>query len=441
MNFISFLIIITFSLSAQPLTSFNQINQNPYRMTEPETDKAVFNTIVKNPYRMTLDDCIQIAKQNNLSLKQSLMDIELARTNLTEANSAYFPSIGLSSNYRKSGNLREDAQGNFSNNINAQYTIYKGGSIRASSRIAQERIKIAEANYRQKECEIVLAVKQAFFKILQTQEQITLINSVLKRRRENLLLIKLNYTVGRENQANVAQAEANLEQTEYELFSAQQNLVLAKIALNKLLNLNGEDIEIFYEDKPIDFPELDSLINEAKNSRSDIISQKLSQKIAQMQKTQAISNYLPTISLSSSYGLAGENFLKQNENWSAGIGLSLSIFNGFSTQSKVKQAEIAIKQNALRLQELLNNIESEVKRTYADWVLATKNLEVSQKALSATQSQYQLTKLQYEQGRTSYFFLQQKENELTQAENNLLNAVYGLRNASAKLAYIVGRSN
>ncbi len=254
-------------------------------------------------------------------------------------------------------------------------------------------------------------------------------------------MIKLNYNVGRENQANVAQAEANLEQTEYELFSAQQNLVLAKIALNKLINLNGEDIEIFYEDKPINFPDLDSLINEAKNSRSEIISQKINQKIAHMQKNQAFSNYLPTISLSSSYGLSGENFLKQNENWSAGVGLSLSIFNGFATQSKVKQAEIAIKQNALRLQELSNNIESEVRRAYADWVLAKKNFEVSQKALTAIQGQYQLTKLQYEQGRTSYFFLQQKENELAQAENNLLNALYNLRNASAKLSYTIGRSN
>ncbi len=415
--------IITFSLSAQPLT------------------ETVFNLSNNNPYRMTLDDCILIAKQNNLSLKQSLIDIEAVRTNLTEANSAYFPSIGLSSNYRKSGNAREDASGNFSNNINAQYTIYKGGSIRAGSKIAQEKIKIAEANYRQKECEVVLAVKQAFFKILQTQEQVALINTILKRRRENLLLIKLNYNVGRENQANVAQAEANLEQTEYELFSAQQNLVLAKIALNKLINLNGEDIEIFYEDKPIDFPELDSLINEAKNSRSEIISQKINQKIVHMQKNQAFSNYLPTISLSSSYGLSGENFLKQNENWSAGVGLSLSIFNGFATQSKVKQAEIAIKQNALRLQELSNNIESEVRRAYADWVLAKKNFEVSQKALTAIQGQYQLTKLQYEQGRTSYFFLQQKENELAQAENNLLNALYNLRNASAKLSYTIGRSN
>ncbi|MCX7785513.1 MAG: TolC family protein [candidate division WOR-3 bacterium] len=388
---------------------------------------------------LSLDDCISIAKQHNLSLQQFLTEIEVARAHLSEANASFYPNISLSSSYRKSGNVGSEPSGNFSTGINAQYPIYQGGSIRAGSQIAKARIKIAQANYRQKENDVVLAVKQAFFKIKQTQEQIALINTVLKRRQENLVLIKLNYSVGRENQPNVASAEANLAQSEYDLFQAQENLKLAKSTLNRLLNRN-EDFEISYDDKPSDFPELDSLIREAHNQRPEIISQKINQVIVQNQKMQAISNYLPNIAVSSSYGLSGENFFEQNDNWSLGVGLSWSIFDGFSTQSKVKQANIAIKQHALKLQELVNSIESEVKQAHSDWILAKQNLEISRKSLSATQSAYQLTKLQYEQGRTSYFFLQQKENELTQAENNLLNALYNLRNAEAKLAFTVGRN-
>jgi len=390
---------------------------------------------------LTLEDCISLAKQNNLQLQQAKMDIDQTRTSLTDANSSYYPNIGFSTNYRYGGSASVDASGNFSTGINAQYTLFKGGSIRAGSKISKTRIKIAEETYRQKENEIILSVKQVFFKILQTQEQITLINSILKRRNENLTLIKLNYNVGRENEPNVKQTEVSLNQTEYDYMRAEQSLALAKLSLNQLLDRPGEEISIQYEDKTVELPALDSLTKEANNERPEIISQKANRDVLAEQKTQAISNYLPSLSVSSSYGLFGDNFLEQKGNWSTGIGLSLPIFNGFSSQAKVKQATISLKQNDLKIQDLTNSIESEVKQSYSDLALANKNLEVSNKTLEAAQDAYQLTKLQYEQGRTSYFFLQQKESDLTQAENGNVNALYNLRTSVAALEKSIGRSN
>ncbi len=399
----------------------------------------MFHISIAQP--LTLDDCVSLAKQNNLTLQQAKMDIDAARASLTDANSSYYPSLGLSTNYRYGGSASVDASGSFSTGISAQYTLYKGGSIRAGSKIAKTRIKIAEETYRQKENEVVLSVKQTFYKILQTQEQITLVNSILKRRNDNLTLLKLNYNVGRENEPNVKQAEVSLNQTEYDYMQAEQSLALAKLSLSQLLNLPSQEMSIQYQDKTIEFPPLDSLTKLAENERPEIISQKANHDVLAAQKTQAVSNYLPTLSVSSSYGLSGDNFLEQNDNWSAGIGLSLPLFNGFSTKVKVKQTTISIKQSDLKLQDLTNSIESEVKQAYSGLTLAKKNLEVSNKTLEAAQDAYQLTKLQYEQGSTSYFFLQQKESELTQAENSNVNALYNLRTSVAALEKSIGRSN
>ncbi len=390
---------------------------------------------------LTLDDCISLAKQNNLELLQAKMDIDAARANLTTANASFYPSLSASTNYHYGGSASVDPSGSFSTGLSAQYTLYKGGSIRAGSNIAKTQIKIAEQNYRQKENEVILSVKQTFYKILQTQEQITLINNILKRRNDNLALLKLNYSVGRENEPNVKQAEVSLNQTEYDYMQAQQNLALAKLTLSQFLNLPNQEVSIQYQDKTIEFPSLDSLTKEAEIDRPEIISQKANQDILAAQKTQAISNYLPSLSLSSSYGLGGDNFFKQSDDWSAGAGISLPIFNGFSSQAKVKQANISIKQNELKTLDLINSIEADVKQAYANWTLANKNLEVSNKTLQAAQDAYQLTKLQYEQGSTSYFFLQQKESDLTQAENSNVSALYNLRSSIAALEKSIGRSN
>ncbi|MEO0076414.1 MAG: TolC family protein, partial [candidate division WOR-3 bacterium] len=191
----------------------------------------------------------------------------------------------------------------------------------------------------------------------------------------------------------------------------------------------------------IQFPTLDSLIQVAQSQRPDIIIEHYNKKILEAQHIQARSNYLPTLSLSSSYNLSGQEFLEQSASWSAGVNFSLPIFNGFSTLARVKQARIALQQAELKINSLQNNIIAEVSQAYANWQLAKKNLEVSQKTLQAARAAYQLTKLQYEQGRTSYYFVQQKESELTQAENANVNALYNLYTASAVLEKVIGRSN
>ncbi len=391
----------------------------------------------------TLTDCINLAKEHNLELQQARLSIANARAAASEARAQFYPSLGVSSSYRLSGDFsgNNNYQGNFSNGVNASYNLYKGGAIRASAKIADYRLAIAQENYRQKEAEVILAVKQAFYKILQIQQQIDLIKQVLQRRHENLVLIKLNYNVGRENQANVAQAEANLSQSEYDYWKAQQNLALAKADLAMLLNQNDTLIEIKLEQRDENFAELDILIAIALQERAEITAERLYRDILENQLLQAKSNYLPALAISSSYGLGGENFLEQKASWSGGVNLSWSLFNGFANKAKVRQAKVSLEQEDLKLKSLENNIKAEVRQAYTNWQLAKKNLEVNERILKAMQDVYQLTKLQYEQGRTSYYFLQQKESELSQAENNSISALFNVYQTAAILNKVLGRSN
>ncbi len=391
---------------------------------------------------LTLEDCISLAKENNPKLLQVRMEIEQSRSGVTDAYSSYYPSLELSSGYTFSDDGVRDTlkkTGSFSTNLSARYTVFKGGYIRAGTNIAKAREKNTLENYRFNENQIVLSVTEAFYKILQKQEQISLTNDVLKRRKEDLALARLKYNVGRENEPVVKEAEANLLQAEYDLNAAEEENALAKLELNRLLGRSEEDISIQNVDKIIDFPTLDSLVKSAKNERPEIIAEQANREVIEAQVTQTKSNYFPAISVSSSYGLRGDEFLDQNTNWSAGINLSIPIFDGFSTKAKVKQATISLKEEDLKIKDLKDNIEQEVKQAYSNLNLATKNLEVSNKTIEAVREAYQLTKLQYEQGRTSYFFLQQKESDLTRSENNYLNAQLNLRVSVARLEKAWGR--
>ena len=62
-----------------------------------------------------------------------------------------------------------------------------------------------------------------------------LAEDVLKRRKEDLVLIKLKYNAGRESSPAVKEAEASLLQAEYDKKQAEEELILAQIELNLLL--------------------------------------------------------------------------------------------------------------------------------------------------------------------------------------------------------------
>ncbi len=392
------------------------------------------NSFAEQP--LTLQDCLSLSRENNPKLIQRKTAIEQARVGVTDAYSSYYPSLNLSSGYSYS------QAGRYSTSIGVSYPLYQGGSIRAGVKVSKARVKMAEENYRLAEHEVILAVKGAFFRILQKQEQIALAENILKRRKEDLVLIKLKYNAGRESSPALMEAEAGLLQAEYDKKQAEEELTLAKIELNLLLGRSRRAyVSIQYEDKDSEFPSLNRLIEEAKTQRPDIRSQRVNTDVLEAQVTQAKSSYFPKISLSSSYGLRGSELFDQEGDWSMGINLSLPIFEGFSRKAKVKESTLALKEQDARIFELEQQIEEEVEQAYSDWELAGKVIEVNDKTLQAAREMYQLTKLQYEQGLTSYFFLQQKESDLTNTENRYVNALYNLRVSVARLQKAWGRSS
>ncbi len=389
---------------------------------------------------LTLSDCLSLAGENNPRLVQLRTSIEQSRTGVTSAYSSFYPSVNLSSSYRNNESPSGGRSGSYSSSIGLSLPLYQGGNIRAGVKIARIQVQMAEENYRQGEDEVVLSVKEAFFKILLKQEQIALADDVLKRRKEDLVLIRLKYDAGRESSPAVKESEASLLQSEYDREQTEEELILAQIELNLLLGRSRRaEVSIEYEDEDVNFPPLESLIEEAKAVRPDILNERANSEVLKVQITQAKSDYLPRVSLSSSYGWGGKDFSRQTGDWSAGVSLSLPIFEGFSTQAKVKQATLSLKEQQSRLQELEQQIEEEIEQAYSNYELAGKVIEVYEKTLQAAREIYQLTKLQYEQGLTSYFFLQQKESDLANAESRYVNALYNLRVSMARLENAWGR--
>jgi outer membrane protein len=389
---------------------------------------------------LTIQDCISLAIENHPTLAQLKTSIQKSNVGVSSAYSSYFPSMDLSTGYRNVGSSFGEREGSYSTGIGLNYAIYEGGYRGAGVKAARARVGVAEEQYRQSEQELILEVEEAFFSILQKQEQIALVEDAVKRRREDLVLINLKYESGRESLPAVKEAQANLLQAEYDRKRAEEELALARVTLNLLIGKpRRSELSLEYRDEDTRFPSLETLIEEAKAERPELRVEKANTVALRAQVTQAKSSYLPRVSLSSSYQWQGNEFLEQRDNWSVGVSLSLPIFDGFSTRARVQDATLSLESQSQRIREMERQIEEEAEQAYSTWELAQRIIKVTETTLGAARDMYELTKLQYEQGLTSYFFLQDKESGLTQAENNRLDALFNVRVAAAKLAKAWGR--
>ena len=391
---------------------------------------------------LTMADCIRVAKDASPALAQQKTSVAKSNIGVESARSSLYPSADLSSSIRNSEGFAGDRQTSYSSSVGLSYSVYEGGNRRASVDAARARVNVAKEQYQLTQDQLVLQVKEAFFQILEKQEQVSLAEGVVTRRNNDLVLIRLRYAAGRESAPAVKESEASLLQAQYDLERARNELDQAKVELNLLLGRTARaELALKYEPTDSDFPAVAVLVDEAKQQRPELRSEKANRPALEAQISQAKSSFLPKVSFSASYSISGDEFIKQTGNWGAGLSLSLPIFDGYARKADLNTAKLSLRNQTDILRELELRVEQDVESAYSTWELARDIVRVTDKTLEAARDMYLLTKMQYEQGSTSYFFLQQKEASLTEAETRRLDALLNVRVSAARLEKTLGRVN
>ncbi|OQP60376.1 transporter [Niastella vici] len=173
---------------------------------------------------------------------------------------------------------------------------------------------------------------------------------------------------------------------------------------------------------------------------SDYQVLKKQEELLVLQKEATKAGYYPSLSLSGNYGYQGiSNSFPTNKaaNWfdyaSVGLNLKIPIFNGFSTRSKVRQADVDIRklQADIRNTELSLSLTYQNARTQLGNSIITLNNQKVNVALAA--EVYTNTQNNYAQGLAPLTDMLDAENSLTTAQNNFTSALLDYRLAEIQL--------
>ena len=193
---------------------------------------------------LTLDEVVRTALENHSSVKSAQFQIKAQDAVVHQQMAAYYPTVNFNNSYRTSNTVSgtsataSRAFDSVSSATNVTMTLYNFGKREGLVQSARDTLDATQYAYNTTANNIVLAVKQAYYGVLQANALLRVNEETVRDREETLRQTQGFYDVGTKPRSDVTQAQANL-------YLAQANLILARngvdVAWASLRNAMGVD--------------------------------------------------------------------------------------------------------------------------------------------------------------------------------------------------------
>ncbi|QHI68959.1 TolC family protein [Tichowtungia aerotolerans] len=353
---------------------------------------------------LTWDQCLKETKTyspNMISAKAAVRELQ---HNVVAATAGFLPQINASAKHTKSGSRADDSaskeQDSTSAGLSLSQSLYSGGANTARREQALIRLNIGKEQYRATLSDIEQQARLAYIDVLYAQELIDLTRKITDRRANNVRLIQLRFDGGRENAGSLARSKAQLKEAEFEEREAHRSL---DYALKNLSAAIGRIEPIAGVAGALSFTSPDPLANLQVLTRQTpnyLIAEKQVES-ARQGLTVTRSERFPSIKLSASTGLAGEQDLR-DESWSMGVSASIPLFTGRRLTSEVLAANEQVIQTEMDLIDTGNSIMASLQGTWNNYTDAVEYAEVQKTLLDAEVLRAEISTAKYKQGLLDY---------------------------------------
>ena len=404
----------------------------------------------------SLEDCIQYAIEHNISIKQLVVQKNVAKVNLNTAQMSRLPNLnadgGQSWNFgrtqMKTGLYEDQNQSNTGLSVSSSIPLFTG--FRIPNEIAKNKLDLETSvqNLEKAKDDLALNVASLFLQVLFNkellkinQEQLALSQSQIERTRALTDAGKVPLSQLYDIEAQVANDKVSVVQSENDL-----RLSLLDLAQSLELQLSA-DFDILV-------PEFNDVVTEYMGSvqppqivfdnavriKPVIKAQELQVQSAEKSLAIAKSSYYPTLNLDLNAGtnyfylynskdkdFSNASFSSQvKNNMSEAIALSVSIpiFNRFSVRNQVRNARFNIENQQLALENTKKSLYKEIETAYLNAIAAQEKYNSAQQAIKSTSESFNYAKERYETGKSSVFEFNEARTRLIRSRSEEVQAKY-----------------
>ena len=414
---------------------------------------AIF-TSAQGQETWSLQKCIEYALENNIQIKQQVLNSEYYGNQHQQAKNNRLPNLnaGVQNNMSfgrsvGSDNTYVDINSNStSGNISSNVTLWNGFVLTNSIKMAEMDLRASLEDMKKAKDDIMLNIAAAYLEILFAQELLIVSEDLLKVTQLQIDRTQKLVEAGSLAKGSLLEIDAQFAREELSVVNAQNRLQLAYLSLYQFLELPST--ESFKIEKPI-LPEVGAnltMINSmdvfknAVETKPAVKGAEFRLEGARNQLKVAKGNLMPTLSFGANYNnlynnkytypfpsqeiMSLNDQLQSNQRYGFGATLSIPLFNRFQAKTGVKNSQIQVEDYELRLQSTKNLLRKDIEQAYTNALAAFKRYVANQKAVVSSTEAFRYTEEKFNVGMINSVEYNQTKNNLTTAQSDLLQAKY-----------------
>lgn len=382
--------------------------------------------------KWTLQECVTHALSNNIQIKQSALDLDIAEIEKSDALGNFLPTLNGSLSVSENTGLSFNPTTfepetvttlTATGGVSLGYTLFDG--LRNFRQVQRAEISKLASQYRlsKMQDDILLFVANGYLQVVLNKENLDEIRS------QNAVTIE---QIGRTNdlvdagvlpRGDLLEIKATDAGEKQRIAVAENAVKISLISLAQLLlvedyenfDIASENFEVI--DTEIASKPISEIIGKANESRSEVKIAEQNVELATKDLQLAKGLYYPSVSAFFGYDtrytdinpLDFSDQLYQNDGINYGLRLSVPVLNGFSVRNSVKRNKINLKNNEFQLKQAKLDLESNVYQAYVDVQGAAKAYEAAIAAIESQELAYQYAKDRYDVGLTNAFDFSQSK--------------------------------
>lgn len=411
--------------------------------------------------RLTLKEAVNFALENKADAKKAKLDVENSNYQIQEVRALALPNLSVEAGLNNSPLLQQSAlPGEFFGqpgqtvlvpfgqkwNSSAAATLTQtifNQSVFTGLKAAKTTREFYIINRELTEEQLIEKVANSYYQIYQSKEMLKTITANLNSTERIKAIIEGLYKNGLATKIDLDRTKVSLSNIKSK---RQQSINSIQLQENSLKFLIGMDLNT-----AISFPEDtfeingDALSNEVNiENRTELELLKKQDELLILKKKSIVAEYYPSLSLFGNFAYQG---LGNELPWfktpgdgvfwtnyaTVGLTLKVPIFSGFATRSKVRQAEIDIKKNALDITDTREAMDLSYKNATTQIQNSLITINTQKENVNLAKDVQQNIHNNYQNGLATLTDLLDAENAFTEAENNYTNALLEYKLAEIEL--------
>ncbi|MFL1682607.1 MULTISPECIES: TolC family protein [Bacteroidales] len=380
----------------------------------------------------TLEQCLQMALENNYKLKKAQNNIKSSEQDKKEAFTKYFPNISaVGGTYKTNNGMAEISlaplvlgmemsmmKDGIVAGISAIQPIFTGGQIYLGNKLTEIGTEISKYQLKQTEDEIILTVNQYYWQLVSLQEKIktieimeSLINNIQND-------VKNAVDAGITNQNDLLQIQLKKNNIASSRLQLENGIRLSKMVL-------GQYIGDFESNFDIISPQQDSLpspityrINHIDALPSLNAYQLVNKNVeaSKLQQKMKIGQNMPTLGIGAGYFY--HDLLNQDHSFGMIFAsVTVPISNWWGGTHAIKKQKIQVKNAELTRQNTREMLLIQMQKCWNELEESYKQMNISKESISVANENFRLNKEYYKAGTISLSDMLEAQSLLQQSRD------------------------